>query len=151
MSSLSSRFLNFLILIEILDVPGKSMKTTFLQVYQTDFLISKSWLILEDWCMVLVFDKKTPENAFNRTKSNRVVGYNIYLLVNFCLNESYSLLLLKLNFEPQGSPHCGCPDELFEWFQFEISSGRWYTIIIHSYFVWYFFWSFNFLADTIIF
>ena len=46
--------------------------------------------------MVLVFDKKTPENAFNRTKSNRVVGYNTKFMVNFCLNESYSLLLLNL-------------------------------------------------------
>ena len=36
-------------------------------------------LILEDWCMVLVFDKKTPENAFNNTKSNRVVGEQIFL------------------------------------------------------------------------
>ena len=29
--------------------------------------------------MVLVFDKKTPENAFNSTKSNRVVGEQIFL------------------------------------------------------------------------
>ena len=37
-------------------------------------------LILEDWCMVLVFDKKTPENAFNNIKSNsRVVGEQIFL------------------------------------------------------------------------
>ena len=38
-----------------------------------------SWFFLyflEDWCMVLVFDKKTPESAFNNTKSSKVVGDN---------------------------------------------------------------------------
>merc|ERR1712192_165080 len=29
---------------------------------------------IEDWCMVLVFDRKTPDAAFNETKSERVVG-----------------------------------------------------------------------------
>ena len=37
-------------------------------------------LILEDWCMVLVFDKKTPENAFNNTTSKRMVGNSMFWL-----------------------------------------------------------------------
>ena len=34
--------------------------------------------------MVLVFDKKTPENAFNDTKSERVVG--VLHSYEFCTN-----------------------------------------------------------------
>ena len=44
--------------------------------------ISKPWLISEDWCMVLVFDKKTPQNAFNNTTSERMVGNCILLCLS---------------------------------------------------------------------
>ena len=44
------------------------------------FILSENFC-LEDWCLVLVFDKKTPENAYNNTQFERVVSINVHAVL----------------------------------------------------------------------
>ena len=53
---------------------------------------------LEGWCMVIVFDKKTPAAAYNnRTTSNRLVFFTVEMQLKFLKEKN--LQSVQVNYE----------------------------------------------------